>query len=82
MEEPRQPESAEERKSKELHTQSLEEHMIEKTQPIDIKGAIEKNLVKKRKILFLHNKVSRCSFKVTSSIEVEEVEEAPTKNFI
>ena len=36
LEEPRQPESAEERKSKELHTQSLEEHMIEKTQPIDI----------------------------------------------
>ena len=42
LEEPKQPEPAEENKPKELHTQSLEEHMIEKTQPIDIKGAIGK----------------------------------------
>ncbi len=41
LEEPKQPEPSEENKPKELHTQSLEEHMIE-NEPIDIKGAIGK----------------------------------------
>ena len=77
LEEPKQPEPAEE-----LHTQSLEEHMIEKTQPIDIKGAIGKEPSEEETDFASAQQSSQeTASKVTSSIEVEEVDEAPTKKF-
>ena len=82
LEEPKQPEPAEENKPKELHTQSLEEHMIEKTQPIDIKGAIGKEPSEEEADFASAQQNSQeAASRVASSIEVEEVDEAPTKKF-
>ena len=82
LEEPKQPEPSEENKPKELHTQSLEEHMIEKTQPIDIKGAIGKEPSEEETDSVSAQQSSQeAASRVTSSIEVEEVDEAPTKKF-
>ena len=82
LEEPKQPEPSEENKPKELHTQSLEEHMIEKTQPIDIKGAIGKEPSEEETdSVSVQQSSQEAASRVTSSIEVEEVDEAPTKKF-
>ncbi len=82
LEEPQQSEPAEEIKPKELHTQSLEEHMIEKTQPIDIKDEISKEPGEKETADASEQPTTQEeTSKVNSSIEVDEVDEAPTKKF-
>lgn len=82
LEETKQAQQAQEIKPKELHTQSIEEHMIEKTQPIDINGAIGKEPSEVEEAFDpVQQSPQESASNLTSSIEVEEVDEAPTKRF-
>lgn len=85
IEEPKQQEQVAENKPKELHTQSLEEHMIEKTQPIDIKSVVNKKHEEVEEAADpksqMEEKAEETASTVNSSIEVEEVDKQPTKSF-
>ena len=80
LEEAKSAGQTEETQQNELHTQSLEAHMMEKTQTVDVKGAIGKEPAQTDASAG-GPKAEETEPQVTSSIEVEEVDNEPTKSF-